>query len=585
MFDAWGVLPIAVLLLVFTAWKLTALVLSDATRTEQAAGLSLACLVLPHFSVSVLALFGVVSRGALLTLLAAIAVLVTVLGRGRRLQLVRRLTAVEWAVALFLLSVTVLAAATARLLPIWQWDSIGYHLPFVSFVLQSGGFAEVPPDLRYISTYPHNIELAMVWLRAMLPDDRLVDLAQLPYGLLGVAFTAAIARRLGAGRELSLAAGTAWVAAPVVFLQLPTNYVDVGTATTLLAALFFLVFSPPRFRNLALGGIALGLFLGSKPSAPMATALVAAVVMVRALVARQRAGLAVFAVAVIAFGAQSYLSMLIRHGNPVWPVEVRLGPLTLAGQSSIDSLLAAGASAQRAPGFLLARITTSWLALDTWPVFDMRMGGLGWLFLFSVPLAVVALVRRRGGWLLVALAAALLSPDPSVSRYVLAFAAVTLAAAAAELAHWPKATGPVVLTVLGLCVLQLHGAWPGLTGDGPEWSAFLTMTDDERRIAVGPQGSPTDYPPAWGTVARGESVAFDESFEFPGFLWSPDLRYPVALLPEGTDEATSAWLDEKRVRLLAVGPAHQAVVEADPARWQRLFECRSSPCAVYLRRD
>ena len=36
----------------------------------------------------------------------------------------------------------------------------------------------------------------------------------------------------------------------------------------------------------------------------------------------------------------------------------------------------------------------------------------------------------------------------------------------------------------------------GLVGDGPSWSALYAMSDDERRIAVGPNGRPTEYPPA-----------------------------------------------------------------------------------------
>jgi hypothetical protein len=45
-----------------------------------------------------------------------------------------------------------------------------------------------------------------------------------------------------------------------------------------------------------------------------------------------------------------------------------------------------------------------------------------------------------------------------------------------------------------------------------------------------------------------------------------------------------AWLDQRHVRLLAVGPEHQAFVERELANWEKLFECRSTPCAVYLRR-
>jgi hypothetical protein len=48
----------------------------------------------------------------------------------------------------------VIAVVAAYYLPIWQWDALGYHLPYVNFALQRGTFADLPADVAYISTYP-----------------------------------------------------------------------------------------------------------------------------------------------------------------------------------------------------------------------------------------------------------------------------------------------------------------------------------------------------------------------------------------------------------------------------------------------
>lgn len=77
----------------------------------------------------------------------------------------------------------------------------------------------------------------------------------------------------GATPALAALAGAAWLTLPSVFLQLPTDSVDLGTAATLLGAAFL----------------------------------------------------------TLVFGAQMYVEMWLRHGNPVWPVVVKLGPLTLPG--------------------------------------------------------------------------------------------------------------------------------------------------------------------------------------------------------------------------------------------------------------
>ena len=43
-----------------------------------------------------------------------------------------------------------LAIIAAYYLPVWQWDALGYHLPYVNFALQRGTFGDIPPDVPYI---------------------------------------------------------------------------------------------------------------------------------------------------------------------------------------------------------------------------------------------------------------------------------------------------------------------------------------------------------------------------------------------------------------------------------------------------
>lgn len=586
--EAGGLLVLAAPLLAWTAWRGAWLVLPQESLHTRLAAAAVLAMTLVHVSVGGLGQLSAITGPALVAVLAVVGVAFRWLTPGRPRTPWRQL-AREAPVGVALgLGVLGLAVLTARLLPIWQWDSFGYHLPFVNFVLQHHGFAEVPADLRYISTYPHNIELGMVWLRALLPDDRLVDLAQVPYGAAGAVLTAALARELGASRALSALAGACWLTVPLVFLQLPTNYVDVGTAATLLGAVFFLMVRPVRATELVLGGLALGFFLGSKPSAPLAAVVLGAAAVVRAVRAGQLRALGVMALVTLVFGAEQYAVMWVRHGNPVWPVAVQVGPWSLPGEHAVSELLAAGAALPSASGGVVERLLVSWLAVDAAPAFDMKLGGLGLTFLVALPLALLALVRRRAGWLVVALGVGLLSPDPSLGRYVLAFPALVLALAFAELTAASRDSLTVERWATAVAVLtaawQLHHAWPGLVGDGPPWSAYLTMSDEERRLAVGPHGRPTDYPPTWQLVATGESIAFDADFEFPGLLWSPELRYPVYAVPRrATAGELSAFLERRAVKVAAVGERNRAVLAADP-RWEPLFECRSAPCAVFLRR-
>jgi hypothetical protein len=275
-----------------------------------------------------------------------------------------------------------------------------------------------------------------------------------------------------------------------------------------------------------------------------------------------------------------YALMALRHGNPIWPVRLSLGPVTLPGDYAVAELLAAGAAVPHATGSLLERLSVSWLALDSLPVFDMKLGGFGLLGLLALPLGLAALVRRRAGWLVLGALATVLSPDPSIARYVLAFPALLLALSLAEVSRWPRhARSAVVATLVAVAGWQVVHAWPGLSGDGPQWSTFLSLSDEERRVALGPYGAPAEYPPTWALVGDGEAVAFDTDFEFPGLLWDPRLTYPVYAVPDVGDFA--AWLEARQVRVVAVGPRHGE--QLDPGQWRRLFTCKSADCAVYAR--
>ncbi|MBL8955556.1 MAG: hypothetical protein JNK82_32575 [Myxococcaceae bacterium] len=591
MFGVWGLLPLAIVLLVWAAGAATLLVFHDekSTPADRAAGFVVLAMAIVHLSVGGLGELGLLSAGALLAVLGASSALFTAALPQRGGPVCSpRLTRADVVALVPTLTILGLSVVTARITPIWQWDAFGYHLPFVHFVLQSGGFDGVPRDVPYISTYPHNVELEMVWLRAMLPDDRLVDLVQVPLGAAGALLIAAIARRLGAPRAWALLGGAAWLGAPGVFLQLPTNYVDVGAATALLGAVYFALLSEPTRRNLALGGVALGLFLGCKPSAPVVVALALAFVTVRALRAKQHVGLAGLWAGTLVFGAQVYVDLWLRHGNPVWPVSVKLGPWALPGERSVEKLLAAAAAVPGAgAGNALERVTLSWLAVDASPVFDMRLGGFGGLFLLALPFALVTLVRARRAALLAAVALAALAPDPANTRYVLGLAGLVFALAAvqARALRRHEALAPSLI-VVAVIAAQVARAFPGLTGEGPSWVSLWQMSDAERRIAVGPEGPPRQFAPLWAELSARDRVAFDGEFELPGLLWSPSLDYSVQFLPRlETAAELQAWLTGHDVTVVAVGSRHAELLRRLPGGWRKRFDCTSSECAVYLRGD
>lgn len=594
----WGLLPFAAAALVFVAMRLGALLFPKGTAADRAVGGALSALAFTIVGTRVFGLFGLLTTPALAGALAVLTLVLVFAGRERRF-------AFPWGHALDLANAPLLLAAVvavgiavvaASWLPVWPWDSIGYHLPYVAFSLYDKTTAAVPAGIPYISTYPHDIELFMIALRAMLPDDRLVDLAQIPFALFGAIATAGIARKAGAKAETAVGAGAAWIVVPAVFLQMPTNYVDVGCAALLLSAFYFVL--PQRDPALdritqrtsfVLGALALGLYLGSKPNAPSIAAVTALFFVARALRTNDLWPTIGALAASFAFGSEAFVRTYLRHGNPIWPAKVDLGPIHLPGTLDLHRLLESGANAPRLHGPLPFRIVRSWVSLDAPPVFDMRYGGFGALFVVALAFALFTLVRTKRALPFGLFVCAVAAPDPGLARYVLAFPALVFAFAAPCFDR-TRARGMGLAPSLGvlcgaLAMQQLTYAYKGLTVDAPPLFAFAHMSEAERSVAIGADGSPLPYIEAKRRIADDESFAFDSTFDLPYLAWD-QLRYRVVFIPDDLQDAeVGPFLDRWRVRVLEAkddGPTGRYLAN-HPESFTKLFSSNTVSCSVYAR--
>lgn len=601
MSTRWGLLPIGLPLAWLVVVRVGSLVFPGAALHKRVLTGGVLTLALIAVGVQALGTFGLLTTGWLLGVLAAVAVGFSALSKAREGRFFpaasgnsfRAFASRETALPLLAVAAGLaIVTASACYLPVWQWDAIGYHLPFVNFALQRGTLADVPPDVPYLATYPHVIEYAYVAWRALLPDDRLVDLAQLPFGLMGAVAIAGIARRYGARTDHAIVGGLLWLTLPGVFLQLPTNYIDVASAALLLTAGYFLLgeLGP---REIVVVGITLGLFLGSKPNAPVGTVLLFGVLILRLwkdtdLDRRRKIGW-IGAAAGIAFvlGAESYVGNTIHHGNPVWPVKLSLGPIHLPGTLPMSALLESGAGAPRVHGNVLVRIVKSWPAIFSPPAFDMRIGGLGVLFLAALPFAIRTAIRRRGLALAGIAIAALASPDPAVARYILAFPGLVLALAVPALSELGSRARMAALTFAAAgAALNLVVATPGLAGEGPPISAYPALSEAERARAVGADGPPTGFLDALDRLGPGELTVFDASFDLPYLAWPSDLAHHARRIPDGTNAPEAARiLQDPRVRLLVLGDdlVTGRLAKLAPETFVPLFHCKSASCTVYLR--
>jgi len=307
--------------------------------------------------------------------------------------------------------------------PDLSWDGNAYHLPTVQQWFQAGRVEWVegpePSVLRFINGYPKAAEVMSLFLCTLIHPAlaHAFNLVYLPLGMLGIA---SIAHTLGAARGPSLAAGAAFLLVPINLGQSATSYVDAAFGSAVIAWLAATV----RLRRLdakwlgiealvlgcalgqvigikgtglLLGGIGtcalLGMHLSTRPSLPLRTLL---------------GGWLGVAVCALAVGGFWYVRNLAHGHNPIYPIGLTLAGVTLF--PGYDAYAPAGAFA--ADGMIEhwpapAQVAFTWLqGFWHWPQsivgFDMRLGGLGFLWPLACLPAVVTLVRQRlrvrGAW-------------------------------------------------------------------------------------------------------------------------------------------------------------------------------------------
>jgi hypothetical protein len=308
----------------------------------------LACLVGTSAAVVglqvLLGAFGRLGPGSLLALVG-VAVLASIglwLGRGGSWS--------DWRLDLgcptgFGLALTLLAVAAytglalvACLVPPYGWDTLVYHLTDVFYIAQTGGLEPFPYANAQFN-FPIVGELHSSWFHLLSgAGDESWRVTGL--GLTILSLTGALAVRVAA-LGLGLRAALPWLApaallTPLFLIQPLAGYVDVVFAAFVLASFAFalLAVSERRTEHLAWAALAAGLALGTKLSFLYFFPPVVLVLLGREPWRRLRGRRWVAAVALsgalFSVGCGYWLGRnLLRHGNPLYPIEVRVGSFLL----------------------------------------------------------------------------------------------------------------------------------------------------------------------------------------------------------------------------------------------------------------
>ncbi len=409
----------------------------------------------------------------------------------------------------YVLPIAVIAIATsiwiALWLPQWAWDSVWYHIPMATYLVQDHGSHVIATGNWPVATFPRNLENIAAWIMVLLQQKRWDGLSQIPFGILGLLVLSAWSRRLGASRPLSLAAGALFVLLPSVYLQLHTTQSNVSDGALLLAMVYFLSSPQVRGSDLVLMGVAGGMYLGTKAGSPFFLAMYSplfiyqTVRVFRSPVHRAGAVKALsFALALIVLiGGHIWIRNAYVFGNPMYPVRVHVPILgiTLPGTGeAADFTVARDVPFLQAPG-AIKRIGTNWMDYtfrvpgEIWT--DIRPGGLGPLMPYVLAPALGAMLlaflarglrRRRWEfqWALLPLVGLVnfMSPQAWWGRFTLPLSGAGLVAMATLMTMMRRPLRQVASAIVVL--LAIHGYVNAVVGY--HWIPAVFGTSEERAL-------------------------------------------------------------------------------------------------------
>jgi len=257
-----------------------------------------------------------------------------------------RLALAPWPVRALLvawIALMVYAALAVWVVPATVPDVTRYHLPQAVAQVREGYIGMIP-ELDYRANhFPHGVQTLYAFAFLFTRDDRAMALTQIPIsGLLWVAVAAMAARSCGIPRRWTLF--TALLASFVgpVMLQMRAEMPDVGHAAGVIGAMVIATDPRRHFGRpwIALA-LALGIALGTKSSGPLVVVVALGAWFVGARRAHgsvQWVRLAAAVAIALLIGGWVYADNLIRHANPVFPMALKIGPITLPGPDAASGI-------------------------------------------------------------------------------------------------------------------------------------------------------------------------------------------------------------------------------------------------------
>ena len=476
-------------------------------------------------------------------------------------------------------------------------DELWYHLSRAAAWLGHGGLYRIPGGNAAENDYPPNAEIGVLYGFVFLHRETVAAIPQLVAQGAIVLAIFGLARRLGSSRAAALFAGLLFVTLSGVAVDAMTALNDIVVGSFVGAAAYF-VLRPSERAALALGGLAVGLALGTKYTAFFALPVLLLLV-VAVLPPRRLAILATWTtLGFAAVGSYGYVENVVSSHAVLGAGAREIGTSTasVTARGTISTMARNLYRFADLPGY---RIKTAWLGpferfgrdafralhIPTSPPeastggspfsFEINVGSntgtawygpLGWLLI--IPLALVfgaSWAFRRVGRVhgilalslpLYLLVTAIVYRYTSNGRFFITPIVLTLPLAAAVYRYRPLASAVAVIASVTLLFALAYDA-DKPTGLGSSSSIWALSRAEAESIPLGPDA--VDAIRVIDRLPSREHIGFDAPELYFGYvLYGPTLRRKLIPL-SGRSPLTDAMHLGLRVVYLGPGipvPAH-----------------------------
>ncbi|MEM8963333.1 MAG: glycosyltransferase family 39 protein [Acidobacteriota bacterium] len=337
-------LLVATLCLVYVAMTLTRMY-CRATRAGHAERLVVFLLSLALLATSSAALLGALSwlNGTSLLMVAIVLAAVARWALPNEKDRALRVSQPPWPIWL---AIGWLGIDTALWLatPPMSWDAMTYHLFFAARWLADGSLGHIPTPFsdNAAAFAPQNIALLHAWLLGLLNGDAPANILGV-FALIGLAAALyLIALQVGCRRRAAWLTAATLPFVPTLRFETFRAQADVPmlAAWAGMLALMMIFTRSPHSARLVVVGLAAGFALGTKTIAvPLVAAPLAGLILF-SIVRRAWRGSAWLLVGTVVAGGWWWLANAWMTGNPLFPLDVRIGPLRLAGAYDVDAIRA-----------------------------------------------------------------------------------------------------------------------------------------------------------------------------------------------------------------------------------------------------